>query len=104
MKLNYEQEWNKVVFSNCVDGMKKIQSSSIDCIICDPPYNIGKDFGTNKTKKEISKYVDESLLWIRECERILKESGTMFIYGFPEILAFLYAECAKEDFLSSQGY
>jgi len=92
MKFNYNIKWNSVNFLNCIEGMQQIDLNSIDCIICDPPYNIGKDFGTNKTKKEITEYVNESLIWIRECERILKDSGTMFIYGFPEILAFLSVE------------
>ena len=25
-----------------IDGLKEIQSESVDCIIIDPPYNIGK--------------------------------------------------------------
>ena len=28
-------------------GMKNIKSESVDIIICDPPYNIGKNFGNN---------------------------------------------------------
>ena len=40
-----------------VEGLKKIPSNSIDCIILDPPYNIGKNYGNNITKLEINKYV-----------------------------------------------
>lgn len=30
--------------------MKELDSDSIDIIICDPPYNIGKNFGNNSDK------------------------------------------------------
>tara|TARA_R100000995_G_C3481592_1_gene124253 strand:+ start:1794 stop:2693 length:900 start_codon:yes stop_codon:yes gene_type:complete len=72
-----------------VEGLKKIQSESVDCIILDPPYNIGKKFGNNRTKLSTSEYVTWAKEWIGECDRILKPDGTMYIYGFSEILAHL---------------
>ena len=75
--------------SDVVEGLKKIPSESIDCIILDPPYNIGKDYGNNITKLEINEYVTWAKEWLTECERILKTDGTMYVYGFSEILAHL---------------
>lgn len=68
---------------------KKLPSNSFDVIICDPPYNIGKDFGNNKTKKQLHEYLIWCDLWIDECVRLLKGSGTMYLYGFPEICAHI---------------
>ena len=72
-----------------VEGLKEIQSKSVDCIILDPPYNIGKKFGNNKTKLAMSEYVNWAKEWLDECDRILKTDGTMYVYGFSEILAHL---------------
>jgi site-specific DNA-methyltransferase (adenine-specific) len=72
-----------------VEGLKKIQSESVDCIILDPPYNIGKKFGNNKTKLSTPEYVAWAKEWLNECDRILKPDGTMYVYGFSEILAHL---------------
>jgi len=80
---------NKVILEDVVKGLKSHASNSIDCIILDPPYNIGKDFGNNTMRTELQEYVQWANTWIEECERVLKESGTMFIYGFPEILAHI---------------
>jgi len=67
-----------------------IASNTIDVIICDPPYNIGKDFGSlSGDKKSIGEYIAWSKQWIRHLERILKPSGTGFIYGFDETLAHI---------------
>jgi site-specific DNA-methyltransferase (adenine-specific) len=80
---------NKIHNEDCIEGMKKIESESIDTIICDPPYNIGKDFGNNSDKQKMEDYLVWCDKWIEECLRILKPRGTMYIYGFSEILAFI---------------
>lgn len=84
-----ELEMNRVYNEDCVEGMKKIKSESVDIIICDPPYNIGKDFGNNSDKQKMEEYLIWCDKWIEECLRILKPSGTLFIYGFSEILSFI---------------
>jgi len=78
-----------IYLSDVVKGLKKLNSDSADCIILDPPYNIGKDFGNNQTKLNIQEYIEWANEWLTECKRILKPSGTMYIYGFSEILAHL---------------
>ena len=74
---------------SCIDGIKKLSDESVDIIIIDPPYNIGKDFGNNSDKRNMFDYIEWSKLWIEESIRVLKKSGTMYIYGFSEILAHL---------------
>jgi site-specific DNA-methyltransferase (adenine-specific) len=82
-------ELNKIYNEDCILGMKKIQDNSVDIIICDPPYNIGKDFGNDSDKQEMNTYLSWCDAWIAECLRILKPNGTLYIYGFSEILAFI---------------
>jgi len=79
----------KIINQDCIEGMKEIDSDSVDIVICDPPYNIGKDFGNNSDKQEMDKYLLWCDEWISECIRILKPKGTLYIYGFSEILAFI---------------
>jgi site-specific DNA-methyltransferase (adenine-specific) len=69
--------------------MKNIPNESVDVIIADPPYNIGKDFGNKSDKRKMSDYIEWSNEWINQATRILKPSGTMYIYGFSEILAHI---------------
>ena len=38
-----------ILNEDCIAGMKAMSDESVDIIICDPPYNIGKDFGPNLT-------------------------------------------------------
>ena len=82
-------EYNTVHNLNCIKGMKTLEDNTVDIIICDPPYNIGKDFGNDSDKQEMDKYLVWCDEWISECIRILKPKGTLYIYGFSEILAFI---------------
>lgn len=80
---------NTVHIQDCIEGIKELESRSADIIIADPPYNIGKDFGNDSDKQEMDKYLLWCDEWIAECFRVLKDDGTMYIYGFSEILAFI---------------
>jgi len=80
---------NIILEKDVIEGLREIDNNSVDIIIADPPYNIGKDFGNESDKQEMNEYINWCDVWIKECERILKTSGTLYIYGFSEILAFL---------------
>jgi site-specific DNA-methyltransferase (adenine-specific) len=66
-----------------------IDSDTVDIIISDPPYNIGKDFGTTKDNMPLNEYLSWCDEWISECLRILKPTGSLYIYGFSEILSHI---------------
>ncbi|MBI2035221.1 MAG: repressor LexA [Candidatus Liptonbacteria bacterium] len=83
---------NKIICGDAVAELKKLSNESCDVIVIDPPYNIGKDFGNNIDKRELSEYVAWCKEWINESIRVMKPTGTMFIYGFSEILAYLSVE------------
>ena len=80
---------NTVIHCDCIIGMQNIRDSSVDIIICDPPYNIGKDFGNNSDKQSLNDYLDWCDKWLNECIRILKPRGTLYIFGFSETLAYI---------------
>jgi site-specific DNA-methyltransferase (adenine-specific) len=83
---------NQIILGDAVQELRKLPDESCDVIIIDPPYNIGKDFGNNIDKRELGEYVEWCKSWINESIRVLKPNGTMFIYGFSEILAYLSIE------------
>ncbi|MGB2762700.1 MAG: transcriptional repressor LexA [Minisyncoccales bacterium] len=92
IKKNAKLPLNKIILGDAVKELRKLPDNSCDVIIIDPPYNIGKDFGNNLDKRELNEYVEWSKNWINEAIRIMKPMGTMFIYGFSEILAYLSIE------------
>ncbi len=72
-----------------VDGLSGLTNESADVVLVDPPYNIGKDFGVTKDRLSVTQYIEWCDKWLTECVRVLKSTGTIYDYGFPEILAHL---------------
>jgi site-specific DNA-methyltransferase (adenine-specific) len=81
-----------IIHGDTLDILPTLQSDSAQIIIADPPYNIGKDFGNDSDKQPMEEYLKWSEKWIKECLRVLKPNGTMFIYGFSEILALILSK------------
>jgi DNA modification methylase len=70
-------ELNRIYQMDCIEGMRLIQDDSVDLIVIDPPYNIGKDKRWDKWRS-----VDDYVAWMtevfRECERVLKPNGSFY--------------------------
>lgn len=81
---------SKILIGDCIDVMKKIPSNSIDLIITDPPFNIGKDYGgVYEDKKEFSEYIEWCKKWLTECIRLLKPTGSLYLFNYPENNAYI---------------
>ena len=102
LNITYKRINGKLIHGKCEDclsGMKQLQDETVDIIICDPPYNIGKDFGNKSDKQDTTKYFEWCDEWINECFRVLKPKGTMYIYGFSETLAFIRVRINTEYYV-----
>lgn len=71
---------NQIIHQDCLKAMKFIPDGIVDLIVVDPPYNLTKTFGQTMFKesslKEYKKWLES---WLKECARILKETGTIYI-------------------------
>ena len=94
-------KFNKIYAMDCILGMKKLEDNSIDFVIADPPYNLSKGANLNWTgeiKKlgfggkwiktmeawdnmPLMEYSEFTLLWLSEVKRVLKPTGTFWIFG-----------------------
>ena len=81
-----------VIHGDVIQILPTLESDSAQIIIADPPYNIGKDFGNNSDKQPMDEYLLWCENWIKNCLRILKPNGTMFVYGFSETLALILSK------------
>ena len=82
---------NQVVHGDMMAVVKKLGDGVAQSVLVDPPYNIGKDFGNDSDKQEMEDYLKWCDEWMDECYRVLADNGTMFVYGFSEILALILA-------------
>jgi len=81
----FSTDFGKLYNEDAIKFLKQLDSSSVDLIFADPPYNIHKaEWDTFASQKA---YVDWSMEWITEAQRVLKKSGSLYVCGFSEILA-----------------
>lgn len=70
---------------DCLKILPLIKSGTIDLIFADPPFNLGKEYGSKVNDKlPDEKYIDFSKKWIFECVRALKDGGAFFTYNLPK--------------------
>lgn len=82
-----EIELNRIYQRDCIEGMRMIPENSVNLIVIDPPYNIGKDKRWDKYEKsEYAAFMSEVF---SECERVLKNGGSIYTWGQPSIIAEL---------------
>lgn len=80
----------RLVLGDCIEQMKEISSNSIDCIVTDPPYEIGfmnKDFDKTGIAYNVT-------MW-KECLRILKPGGYLLSFGATR--TYHRMACSIED-------
>lgn len=62
----------KLYLGDCLEIMRTMQDKSVDFGFVDPPYNVGKDYGTYKDNLYENDYFDWCIEWLSELKRICK--------------------------------
>ncbi|NBP00172.1 MAG: site-specific DNA-methyltransferase [Proteobacteria bacterium] len=84
-----KQQSNVVKQGDCLVELEKLEDKSVDLILIDPPYNIGKDewddFGITKKGYQPKPYTGESYYdWMQEVfvalSRVMKDSGSFWFF------------------------
>lgn len=68
----------KLYNGDCLEKLKDIQDKSINLVLIDPPYNIGKDKWDKW--KTVDDYVEFMGKVFKEIERILKDNGSFYFF------------------------
>ena len=90
----FESDSFKLIYNDIFKAIKKFEDKSIDMIFADPPYFLsgngitcsgGKMVSVNKGEWDKTLSIKEkhkfNKKWIKECYRILKDNGTIWISG-----------------------
>jgi site-specific DNA-methyltransferase (adenine-specific) len=75
----------KLYHGDCMEIFRYIDSSSVNTIFADPPFNLGKDYGTSSNDDlPEAKYLAWCCRWLKECIRVLQPGGSLFVYNLPK--------------------
>lgn len=95
---------NKIYHGDCIKLIKRIDSNSIDLIIADPPYNLGKDFGNGVVWNDVEKWLKWSKKWLVECNRVLKDTGSIFVYGIHKYTCYIQCYLYELDMIYGRQF
>ena len=88
-----EISFNNIYNCDCIQGMKSVPKNKIDLVITDPPFAINfraKKANYNRKQSHVlegyneisaENYYDFTLEWMSQVHRILKESGSMYLFS-----------------------
>lgn len=88
--------YNRLLCGNAIEEMSKLPSGSIDLIVADPPYNLGKDYGNNKDLKAWHEYEVFTRDWLKEADRLLKSTGAIYVFMGVRFISNLFAMLENE--------
>jgi len=86
-------EFNQIYNLNCIEGLKDVPKNKVDLVITDPPFAINfkaKKANYNRTPSRViagyneikpEDYYDFTYFWMKEVFRVLKDSGSMYVFS-----------------------
>ncbi|MCR9212779.1 MAG: site-specific DNA-methyltransferase [Proteobacteria bacterium] len=93
-----------LICGNATEEMAKLPAASIDLVVADPPYNLGKNYGNNIDSKDRLEYQAFTADWVREAIRLLKPGGSLYCFMGVKFIARLYVLLEEELGLTPQGW
>ncbi len=99
------QEFKNQVF-NCdvLEILKKIPDNSLEMIYGDPDYNVGINYSGKSYTIKWGKYIDWYISLTKECMRVLKPTGNLFMLNYPKQNAYLRVKYLDDYAYNVQDY
>lgn len=111
--MSVEIPFDYISCSDCVEGMSVLPDNCVDLIVADPPYNLSKagdwkwdnsvhlaGMGGNWNimseswdSMSFDAYFNFTLAWLKEAKRILKPTGSMWIFGTYHNIGIINVVC-----------
>ena len=95
MRESLGNEASRIVVGDCLEALRALASDSVDLVFADPPYNLQLDGNLLRPNNTIvdgvhqdwdkflsfEAYDQFSRAWLKECRRVLKPNGALWLIG-----------------------
>ena len=83
---------------NALSGLDRVADASVDLVIADPPYGLGKDYGNDSDRLDAHEYLAWSRRWIDAVLPKLKPVGSLYVFltwqHSPEVFSYFKTRLA----------
>ena len=80
----------RLLHGDVVEQLRGLPDGQFDLVCIDPPYNMDKagwdSFGSGK------EFAAWARTWLKECQRVLKDTGAIYVFGINRMLSHLQHE------------
>ena len=80
---------NQVFNEDVTLTLERLPDSSVDMIFGDPDYNVGINYNGAKYTQKWEDYINWYIELTRNCMRVLKDDGNLFMLNYPKQNAYL---------------
>jgi site-specific DNA-methyltransferase (adenine-specific) len=95
---------DRVFNDDVFNVLKKIPDNSVDTVFGDPDYNVNINYTGKKYTMEWNKYIEWYIELNKECLRILKPDGNIFMINYPQQNAYLQVKYLDENAYKVYNY
>lgn len=95
---------NKIFNRDVMEILKEIPDNSLDMIYGDPDYNVGINYAGKKYTQKWNDYIDWYIALTKECMRVLKPTGNLFMMNYPKQNAYLRVKYLDDNAFDVQDY
>ncbi len=81
----YKTELGILYEADCMAVLPHLPTASVDTVFADPPFNLRKHYGKFASDDRSTElYLSWCHQWLRQCVRVLKPGGALFLYNLPK--------------------
>ena len=84
---------NQIFNEDALTGLARIPDATVDLIVADPPYGLGKDYGNDSDKLDTEDHMEWTRAWLDASIPKLKKTGSLYIFltwrNSPEVFCYL---------------
>ena len=100
----YNSFRNKVLNKDVLKILKQLPDKSLDMVYGDPDYNVGINYGGKNYKTKWNEYINWYIKLTKECMRVLKPTGNLFMINYPKQNAYLRVKYLEDNAYNVQDY
>lgn len=95
---------NKVFNEDVIKVLKELPDNSLDMVYGDPDYNVGINYAGKNYTQKWNDYINWYIELTKECMRVLKPTGNLFLMNYPKQNAYLRVKYLDENASDVQDY
>lgn len=99
-----EKYRNRVFNIDVMKILKDLPENCVDMIYGDPDYNVGINYAGEKYTITWNEYIDWYIAITKECMRVLKPSGNLFLINYPKQNAYLRVRYLDDNAYAVNDY